>query len=817
MRRAEPAPSGSSRPLRPSRPSGRLPRISLTRLPKLLRALNTRKATKVSLDHDSYAAMALSFLLGRTVLAGSLAPFAPALYGGLRPFGGALPVLCGIFALLGSASLGRWDYLGYHVLAFVLITACVRPGRVQRTPTFVDSLLVGGVVAVSRGIVSAIQAPIPYSYISSLFEGLCAVTVSLLMSMAFAPDRGKTQVNQEKGSEALLVVALLSLGGLQRLSLGGVSLEVVAAMGCTLAVGYATGPGAGAIAGLAGGLMVSLTGNGDPAILGVMGASGLLAGIGGWFGKIESVLAFISAGLLTSLHSGAPGQLSARLAEQAISCISIILVTPAAVRVFGERFPVLTAGRTLPRARIGPEAAAVRTAAVAHALLEIGEMFAQASTSESLPEPASRASGRSHRSGGADGTQGTEVAMQVSDTLLLRQAAERVCAECDGRSVCWEEKFGETFEAFSDLTREIQVTGRLTQRVEHSGLADRCQRFSEVVAAMNHQQELQRLERRIRAMDGETKDCLAFQYRCLGQLLTPATGAGKGRARGGTVTDTAGVRSTDGSSDSSTDGSVDSSMDSSTGGLAGTLASTPTGNVKGKDAAQDGAKDSSRLKRSRLKVTIKGVSTPAGGSSCSGDMWVKYDLSPGKSLVILVDGMGKGDAAARQSRETIGILKSLLDCGLDYDSCVSFLNSALFLSCRPDGFIAVDSLLVDEDTERAYFHKLGAPPSFIRKRDGNVLVVRGSRPPAGAFNAVPCFATSEPVSSGDEIYMVSDGIFRSSPIPARAEHLLVSRLRRMKGSSLDAAVRMLLGQGQGFRGAELPDDVTVVGARIERM
>ena len=113
-------------------------------------------------------------------------------------------------------------------------------------------------------------------------------------------------------------------------------------------------------------------------------------------------------------------------------------------------------------------------------------------------------------------------------------------------------------------------------------------------------------------------------------------------------------------------------------------------------------------------------------------------------MAILVDGMGKGEKAARESRDTIDILKSLLDCGLDYDSCISFLNSALFLSCRPDGFVAVDCLLIDHDTERAYFHKLGSPPSFIRKKDGNVLVVRAQKPPAGAFSSMPSFSSADP-------------------------------------------------------------------------
>ncbi len=701
---------------------------------KLPIKLKSLKVPSIHLDRSAYIAMAMSFLLGRTVLAGSLAPFAPAFYAGLQNLGGTLPLLSAVAAIAGSATLGQWDLLGYHALSIVLLTLLMRGGQGRRVPPILDSLLAGGVVAVSRGVTAAVLSPSLYSYISALLEGLCAVVLATLARLAFSPDRAKTPATQEKASEALLVVALLSLGGLHGISVYGLRLEAIAAMGCTLAVGYAAGPGAGAISGLAGGLIVSLTGNEDPAILGVLGASGLLAGIGGWFGKLESVLGYMSAGLLMTIYASTSGDLTVRLLEQVVSCAAILLVTQRAARLFAERFPVLAATRSAPRPRSVIDTSSVKTAAVAHALLEMGDMLAQVAAVAPQPET-------------------SDETVIASDPSIVKQVAERVCRECPQRNACWEDNFGDTFEAFSDITRKMQVSEQITSE-SNSELGDRCERFPQVVAELNHFREIERLERRLHSLDTETKDCLAFQYRCLGQLLAPRF-----------------------------------------------------------EPAED---EASRPHRQKLKVTFRGASTPAEGSSRPGDLWVKYDISPTRTLAILVDGMGKGENAAKQSRETIEILKSLLDCGLDYDSCVSFLNSALFLSCRPDSFVAVDCLLIDQDTERAYFHKLGAPPSFIRKKDGNVLVVRGSRPPAGAFNALPCFATSEPISAGDEVYMVSDGIFRASPVPARAEHLLVSRLRRMKEGSLDLSVKTLLSFGQRFHD-EPADDVTVVGARIERV
>jgi len=390
----------------------------------------------------------------------------------------------------------------------------------------------------------------------------------------------------------------------------------------------------------------------------------------------------------------------------------------------------------------------VRTAAVAHALMEMGRMLSQAA-------PTSEAAARAGepRPAGQDGAPVSGTRPSPEDTSLLRQVALRVCGDCGEKEVCWEERFGDTYEALTSISKKLQVVGHVDGVVQ-TAIADTCMRFREVLREVNHHQEVQRLENRLSAMDRETKEVLSFQYRSLGQLLLTKP--------------------------------------------------APEGN---------GARPAGR----RLKVTFKGGSMAAQGASKPGDMWVKYDLSPSRTMAVLVDGMGKGEVAANQSKETLEILKSLLDSGLDYDSCVSFLNSALYLCCRPDSFVAVDCVLIDQDTERAYFHKLGAPPSFIKKKDGNVLVVRSMRPPAGAFVSMACFSTSEPISPGDEIYLVSDGMFRSSPVPDRSEHLLVSRLRRLKDSSLDASVKALLSYGQKFRPGGPPDDITVVAARIEHV
>lgn len=703
---------------------------------------------RVALGKVVWSEILLAFLLGRTVVADNLSPFGPAVYAASRSFGRRYSAACGIAALIGCATSRRWDLLGFQALAMALIAFLIRDeealeGKAQtarRTQSSLDSILAGAIVAASGALVASYQGGGLYAYLGALFQGLCAMVTARLASLAFPGDTAQATGGQV---EALLVVILLSVGGLQGIEPMGISLARLVAMACTVTAAYIGGPGAGAVVGLAGGLTVSLTGSEDPIILGLLGVSGLLAGMGSWFGRAETAVGFISAGMLLSFY-GRAANIGQRFVEQTVACLGLLLLTPGVTALLSERFPVLKKEECPQRqARHSAEPVKLRMAAVSHCLTEIGEMFRQASA---------ESHGALKEKNPIDGNEGP--VSGVSAPVMF--AVARVCQECPEKAACWEDEFGQTFDLVSELARKMDILGEVTQEDRDGSLAARCERFGELVSVMSHRKEVERLERRVLAATVETKEALSFQYRCLGQLLSPAA---EGRR----------------------------------------------GSLPHAGRARDG----------RLEVALKGGTIPAEGASKAGDLWARYDLGEDRSLVVLVDGMGKGEVAARQSKSTIELLRSLLDCGLDFDSCVSFLNSALFTALDPDSFVAMDCLLIDSKTERAYFHKLGSPPSFIRKRSGNVLVVRGSRPPAGAFGSLPCFSTSEPVSAGDAIFLVSDGVFRSSPVPARAEQMIVSRLRRLKDDSIDSLVRAIISHGERYYGRMPPDDVTVVVAKIQ--
>ncbi len=656
-----------------------------------------------------------------------LSPFSAGMYASFRSGGDPLYMLMGIFALMGSVTSGDWEFTGYHALSMLAITIFIRPLKDRRPVALADSALCGGITAVSRLVVLLVKGPNLLGYLMALLEGLCASIICYLALSAFPSP--KPAALAEKRSDSLAILTILALGGFSGLTVINFKIQTILAMTLTLVAAYLGGPGVGSISGISAGLILSLTAEKDPSLLGLLGIAGLLAGIGGWFGQMEAILGYLAAGLLMSIYASSASAVTGRFVELAISCMFLIFVNSRVAKRLTLVFPVLAQDRMAAQDKSQKwEPYKTRVAAVSYTLGEVGSLFSkQVAAGSRAPE-----------SPGPSTSPAPEI---------IKHVAARVCQGCAQRPYCWETDFGPTFEGFTDLLHQISVQGRLSAQDNQSQLIDRCHRFGELVAELNHWYEMDRLERRVTAMGQETKECLAFQYQCLESLLRP------GRAD----------------------------------------------------------LEKPLPKKSKFRLTIKGGTLAAEGTK-AGDMWTKYQLDSGQTLVILTDGMGKGETAAQQSKDTLELMKALLNCGLNYNSSVAFLNSALFLAFRPDSFVAIDCLLIDQSAERAHFQKFGAPPSFIKKQNGNVIVVRGSRPPAGAVNTAAHLTTSEPIAPGDRILLVSDGIFRSSLIPARAEHLIVSRLRR-QNDSLEATVKGLL--NQGLAGRKPADDVTVVGIQIE--
>ena len=162
---------------------------------------------------------------------------------------------------------------------------------------------------------------------------------------------------------------------------------------------------------------------------------------------------------------GRPLLSAQRLLMQAIAAVPVFFLGSQAARTISQRFPVLSQARRSEKPRFDFEPLRLRMAAVAHALTEMGDMLDQAASTASS-EP------RAHEESGPIGAQAV---------VPLKQVAERVCRDCERRSTCWEDEFGDNTRGLFRFIRQLSISGHVSSESDASGYQS-CVRFPEVVA-----------------------------------------------------------------------------------------------------------------------------------------------------------------------------------------------------------------------------------------------------------------------------------------------------------------------------------------------
>ena len=140
----------------------------------------------------------------------------------------------------------------------------------------------------------------------------------------------------------------------------------------------------------------------------------------------------------------------------------------------------------------------------------------------------------------------------------------------------------------------------------------------------------------------------------------------------------------------------------------------------------------------------------------SGDRGASFRV--GKQFYLLLcDGMGSGSAANAEAGAAIGILRVLLQSGVEPDRAMTLLNGIYIL--RDDGgFATVDLLQADLDSGEARLYKWGGAPSYLKHRGKMEKIGTASPPPGlGVGEEHRPEEAKLSLARGEMLVLVSDG------------------------------------------------------------
>ena len=215
------------------------------------------------------------------------------------------------------------------------------------------------------------------------------------------------------------------------------------------------------------------------------------------------------------------------------------------------------------------------------------------------------------------------------------------------------------------------------------------------------------------------------------------------------------------------------------------------------------------LEAEPLAVSVGIAALKKRGERVSGDKGSYFKTDAGVLCVILSDGMGSGDEAARDSSQVVAILEKFLRSGADGASAMKVLNSALLLrSGESWGFATVDLMCIDLFSGETCFYKYGAAPSYVRS-GRTVRRIKGETLAAG----LSLGGGSAPDVVRMKLQPGSTAIMASGGVIADGEEEWVKNILLRSGEDMKSLAKDTLREAEKLYGSG--DDMTVVTVRVE--
>ncbi len=722
------------------------------------------------------------------------------------PFGMAMvacsgPGVYGVFALAGAA-LGylisggvEWGirYIAASVLVYT-IAFIFQELEIYRREFFMPCCA-GAVMALTGFLGSFSMTAGSVPLVAELFLETCLTFGgSYFFKEALSASLRTTESAELKHSVSIMITAACILMAFSRIELFSVVsigrfMALILVMTSAMKGGMLTGAAAGTVLGLA----MDVTSTGAPFYTMAYSFSGLLSGVFGKHGRVLFVLSFILSGALSVVCAWNQEVYISSLFETFSASVIFMLVPASFLNHVGLILQYMERGSGESGLR---RFVALRVKNLSEAYGELYE-----TVRKSLEEP-----------------YNDENIAKVFD-----RAADQVCVKCRHKNRCWNAEYVDTLSAMNDATNAMKEHGSLSVNDLPGFFREKCIGLPAFVTAVNGELRAMAYRRQLRERLSENRNVAWGQYNDMAQMLrrlADELGSINGSDPLAERRLMRYLRSLDIDAETAVyrDGGGRLRVVIESGRL------TPLtkdenyleklSSVVGVRLCQpreltEGCSKLTLLEAEPLAVSVGIAAMKKRGEKVSGDKGTYFKTDSGVLCVILSDGMGCGDEAARDSSQVVAILEKFLRSGVDPAVAMKVLNSVMLLRGGENwGFATVDLMCVDLFTGETCFYKYGAAPSYV-KSGKSIRRIKGETLAAGltAGDGIAPDLVRMRLRPGSTAVIASDGVI------VDAEDDWIKNLLMRGIDDMKALARSTLKEAEKVYGAN--DDMTVVTVRVE--
>lgn len=742
----------------------------------------------------------LSFLLGFVLSAvpvgGRGGPFGIAM---TAVIGGSL---AGLFSALGAA-LAYLLFLGidlgvrYVATVFLTFTAAYvfQELNVYKKRWFMPGM--AAMFTLLTGLLSSFTA----LHAGKLLGPVLAQTLLTFGCAYFFREALNTEMRTSETAELRHTVALMLLAACLLMALSGAMVAGIVSVGRVLAVvtvlviGYKCGAVTGAAAGLTLGFAMDAATLDAPFYAMAYGAAALIAPVFSKHGKFPYLLSFFATSLVCVVCISFNGYRIPSLYEIAAGGGLFLLLPGRWISFLGAAVkPVqFDSGETGLRKY------------TAQRVDKIGEAFRDLYMT-------------------VDGSlSGSDTGENV--TAVFDRASELVCSKCKNKNRCWNANYVDTLSAFNDTSEAIRSRGLLLGSDLPAHFLETCLQPEALVSAVNGELRGQMYRRQFNARICENRSAAYSQYFHVSEILSGVSEEMKNACGPDPLARRRLLRFMN-SIDVEADVSV---FRDRVGRLHILLESSRLKQLLREPGYLDqisaavgvrlcrpsGSDDSAEGRITLLEaepycVSVGIASMRKKGERVSGDRGTYFKTEQGVLCILLSDGMGSGESAAKESVAAVRILERFLRAGVDPAVAMELLNSMMLLKNEESwGFATIDLMCIDLFTGEAGFYKYGAAPSYVRSGK-NVRRVNSESLAAGLSVGTGCApdVTKLRLKPGSVALIASDGVLAETKDQWIRTLLAEHDVSDTKALARDALQFALKQYGRS-------DDMTVLAVKME--
>lgn len=751
-----------------------------------------------------------SLLISRVIMINLMAPFGIAfLMTTVSNKNKRISLMAGIGSILGYLSLHSsirnvWLYIiGVCIIASIAYTF--------------DSIRINKKLYIAFGIIFLelilynkflMHITMFVAFLNALFEMACIFPIYYILNYSITCLKEFKTKNIYSSEEIISISISLSLviGGTWGVNIFGMSLRNILALTFIVMIGYVKGSSAGGASGVAMGAIIGISTNNMVTFIGTYGICGLIAGVFKETGKWISGIAYIVMFSILKLYSDIGVQFQI---QEALIALIIFYIVP--IKIYKRMELELDwemKGENLRENYVGKikDLYSNKLNDFSQLLLDMRKTLEDLADNDKLR-------------------------LKTKSSGIVENLADRVCSNCNMKSICWKRESFYTYSAFSELIENYQSK---KEAVPYE-IERKCIRRSALTKNAEEIIKNYIIDEMWRNRLSECRQFLATQISNISysvdEMIEDFSSSIQfnkyieNDIRRVLNKNNIKFRDVFCYNDKNQRIVIKLSMEACGGKQKCIKEILPLINsVTGKVmcVADEGCNLNldSKMCNMTLEETPKyHVASYAGrmckdGEKYNGDSYSFNKLKDGTYITVLSDGMGSGPEAGQESSAAVNLIEGFVKAGFSKITAINTVNSLMTIKFSQDEkFSTVDLSSVNLYTGEVDFMKVGAVASFIKSKD-KVDVIKSRTLPIGVLDKVDVDIIKKQAKNGDIIVMLSDGILDYNNNEAGKVEWLVKYLKECNQNNPEELCKGIIDKAKELCKGKVKDDMTVVVSKV---